>query len=75
MRQERASVIAKCRADILGLLLLSCLLGVQGKRKEVKGSMIDWHSVMFGLGQGKMVPALPQLSISDTDWSLLPDYT
>ena len=35
MGQERASGFAKCRANILGLLLLSCLLGVQDKRKEV----------------------------------------
>lgn len=42
MRQERALVIARCRADILGWLLLSCLLGVQDKRKEVRGDTTDW---------------------------------
>lgn len=42
VRQERASGIAKYRADILGLLLLSCLWGVQGKRKEVRGDRTDW---------------------------------
>ena len=45
-RQGRASEIveiANCRAAFLGLLLLLlCLLGVQAKRKEVRGGAVDW---------------------------------
>lgn len=74
MGQERASAFAQCRADIPGLLLLSCLLGVQDKRKEVLVIRLTgkWVTVFgstccgpgLGLAKGTVAPALPGCSIS-----------